>query len=77
MNLWNENEALQKDRRTEMGQGKKLRAKLLEIRTRRQTLQAEIEHERSLYESVEYDAKVRCRFLGVQCMFGSSNNVVP
>ncbi|KAI8581868.1 hypothetical protein K450DRAFT_298233 [Umbelopsis ramanniana AG] len=57
MNLWNENEALQKDRRTEVSQGKKLRAKLLEIRTRRQTLHAEMEHERSLYESVEYDNK--------------------
>lgn len=68
MNLWNENEALQKDRRTEIGQGKRLRAKLLEIRTRRQTIQAEIEHERSLYESVEHDVKVRYRFFGFWCM---------
>lgn len=47
-----------------MGQGKRLRAKLLEIRTRRQTIQAEIEHERSLYESVEHDVKVSHLFSG-------------
>jgi hypothetical protein len=62
MNLWSENEALQKDRRSEMNQGKRLRAKLLEVRTRRQAIQAEIEHERSLYQSVEHDTKVRRRF---------------
>ncbi|KAJ2956207.1 hypothetical protein NQZ79_g7924 [Umbelopsis isabellina] len=57
MNLWSENELLQKERRIEIGKGKRLRAKLLEIRTRRQALQAEMKKERETYEAKQHDNK--------------------
>lgn len=58
MNLWSENELLQKERRMEIGKGKRLRAKLLEIRTRRQALQTEIKKERETYEAEQHDNMV-------------------
>jgi hypothetical protein len=58
MNLWNENEILQKERRIEIGKGKRLRGKLLEIRTRRQALQAEMKNEREIFEVEQHDNKV-------------------
>lgn len=58
MNLWSENEELQKDRRLEIAKGRRLRARLLDIRTKRQTVQAEIEHERSLYQADQNSTKV-------------------
>ncbi|CAM0135250.1 unnamed protein product [Umbelopsis sp. WA50703] len=57
MNLWNENEILQKERRIEIGKGKRLRGKLLEIRTRRQALQAEMKNEREIFEVEQHDNK--------------------
>jgi hypothetical protein len=58
MNLWSENEELQKDRRLEIAKGRRLRARLLDIRTKRQTIQAEIEHERCLYQAEQNSTKV-------------------
>jgi len=57
MNLWSENEELQKDRRAELSKGKQLRAKLLEIRTKRQTVQAKIAHERNIYQANQNNTK--------------------
>ncbi|KAG2186334.1 hypothetical protein INT43_002772 [Umbelopsis isabellina] len=72
MNLWSENELLQKERRIEIGKGKRFRAKLLEIRTRRQALQTEMKKEKETYENEQHD---NMENHGLQEFLGSMQNL--